>query len=925
MKNKNISILVNYSLMILLLTLIYTPLNIMAKTTINSLTEEELGEKNPERCKSWVEGELKEGFEVDYEKRTVKNKTGIEWKIIKKNDTDVDIKIPVGGTYTVSESEFNKRDDVTLLNSVTLKLVPNDELLEYKDKDYTCYMRSEDVWTTVSFALGANLGKQGNTVCPNAPTSTDVANLKLTSLDCDNPASITNTFAEKFCETKKAAVAAGAGHIYNMNDSSIANVSATAAGTKFKNTYIISNDLECAYDVNDRTKVPLAPEELKGDNYFVNNQSFYAEHVQEISRTYIHYYSPGQKTNGKTVTCKRVCAEAVSVEYGPPVAKKAGMSFEYKVRVTSRVDCHADTSSFPEPPDCDCSYCTPAPTCAHYSGDSVWYGPRAGPNNNYNACIQQCDQGKYSKKCSNKCYKEVYANKSSNNSTGEFDAQQMAAAYGSLAQCKELNQNGCYYRKDNGIYWSSYTSSNQPGRYYYETGLATNVGCSAGQFCPDWNGFLRLVGSDGNVCGATCWWLQNCGKNDYLNPKVAEKDCENNTTMWKDLVKECNEKATCNTTTAYYTIGAGYNDTEIIFPRGSTDKVTDGDYTKGKTKTTSASQAKTTLLPNFPEPESEHNGIQGCYDWDRNYDPIPNRLYRTTWGFPSTWMNAKTGEISYDSQTGQTGWAEYIRRFVIPFDQKAVNSDWWNLFYNKHLGELGVMSLNLPAVQTECLDEGGNTVITPNPNVKIEKWNINAHTRKFGWYEWNFDIKCFYATNPKPLSSTTSTSTTNTTKCDSNKDNVRVRSVDLENLFPAEDGSSLASTSSTGRQPGFNWSEYATQNKNVGYSSEPAKLTAYIQETGYKIYDDAAYSDKYLDYKFVLTPSSIRSMRGKNDGSDATGNYTGFAESGFFLDENGVQRYYSSKIRRLSDSVVPEKKWLKCNNLGDYRTGCYTP
>ena len=68
----------------------------------------------------------------------------------------------------------------------------------------------------------------------------------------------------------------------------------------------------------------------------------------------------------------------------------------------------------------------------------------------------------------------------------------------------------------------------------------------------------------------------------------------------------------------------------------------------------------------------------------------------------------------------------------------------------------------------------------------------------------------------------------------------------------------------------------------------------------------------------------IRTMRGQSKRGGETGNYTDFDDTGFFLDEYGVQRYYSKRIRNLS-TEVPAKKWLKCNNLGEYRTGCHNP
>ena len=926
MKNGKKLLLCGTTIILLMILLSPTPTKAATISSISAISDEDLPTVLEEKseCEAMYGEALDYSVKVSRKALTITNYSPVEWIIYAINDSPRYISIPVGGTYYVSSTDFTGTDKKTGLASATIDYTTGSQ---YYLVNGTCYLHNAT--GEASFSGGAATIK-GSSNCDNAVTTTGYNQKVSLSLDCNHTK---NEFEVAFCASKNSAIAAG--HTYNMSNSSYSNAAATFSSAQFKSDYVINNGLSCVYDINNTAKVPSVPEALTGDAYFVNNQNFYAEHKQTISTTYYYYYAPGRygypsATIGATVSCKRICGEAVSIDYGPPVAKKAGMSFEYRVKITTRVDCHADTSSFPAPPTCDCTWCSPAPSCLHHSSSGDWSGPQAGPNAQYESCVNSCDNGKYTKKCTDKCYKKVYANKSSNDSNNELLASKTSGAYGSLEYCKSLPENrtsdthGCYYREWFGIDWSD-MSPNNAGRWYFENNKTYDMGCSSeGQFCPDEHGFRRKIFSGGRPCGAECEWTESCRQNQYLNPGMGKKDCEKNVDRWNTLIDQCNQAATCSTQTSYYTIGAGYNDTEIIFPRGATNNVTDGDWVRYQHTNSAGSdpnRTKTTLMPNYP---SNGQGIQGCYNYSRYGDPIPNRLYLTTWGFPTTWMNAKTGEISYDSQEGQTGWGRYIKRFVIPFDQKAVNSDWWNAFYRKNMN-YSSMSISEASVTSQCLEGGGNTIINPKINPSVQKWNINAHARKVGWFKWNFDIKCFYATNPKPLSPTTTSSSTTKKECDPNKDNVRVRSVDLENLFPATDGSSLPSTSSTGRQPGFNWSKYAIQNKNVGYSSDPTRLISYIQSTGYKIYDNATYSDKYLDYKFVLTPSSIRSMRGKNDGSNATGNYTGFAESGFFLDENGVLRYYSAKIRHLSDSVVPEKKWLKCNNLGDYRTGCYTP
>ena len=68
-----------------------------------------------------------------------------------------------------------------------------------------------------------------------------------------------------------------------------------------------------------------------------NRKYLRASQITESKLQYYYYhYSPGRKTKydgtagGDPVKCSVECKEAVEVEYGPPVASKGGLCFEYK-------------------------------------------------------------------------------------------------------------------------------------------------------------------------------------------------------------------------------------------------------------------------------------------------------------------------------------------------------------------------------------------------------------------------------------------------------------------------------------------------------------------------------------------------------------------------------------------------------------------
>ncbi len=571
------------------------------------------------------------------------------------------------------------------------------------------------------------------------------------------------------------------------------------------------------------------------DGYYLdeNTGNLYGSGIHNMNFGYYQYhFRPCDPTNGDQVTCKIKCEEAVTIKYGAPVASKAGLCFEYKVKVTSRTTCKMEVA--PTPPQKITTVCTPTPTCTGIGRNgNRYYLTQGGPGEAFDNCIQNCDGGKYSTKCSKQCYKEVYQN-----SLISYDASKNSSC---CSQC--------------------YTSSSNwegpgPGRYY-------GGSCNA-NYVADSNGICRHDYGGGRMCQDDCWW-SGCEGNVYLNYGYAETDYENNMAKYQDAIDQCNAATSCSTATAEFTISVNYKDgggtvKTVNFPYNGTSVISD------TANPSTMSNSNSTLLRN-----------QGCYDSPATSE----NLYLTEWGFPGSWINRKTGELSYLDKTGAAGWQFVEDKFCIPFDAQDVNVNWWNYYYTKL----------------------GSNVACPQSSEPSTEKNITAQAKKFGYFGWNLQVDCFYATN-------------NTEKkpCDppdEDESDIKyvVRSIDLEDVFPNTNGDSLVDKQSEiGRTPGFNWSDKAYNNKNSNYVSSPLEYALSIQEKGYTIYSD----DDQLDYKFRLTPTVLKELKNAR-----SSDYTLYSGRNY-TDDVGIIRYKSNLDLYNDNSITlkrPTAAALKCNNI----------
>ena len=651
-------------------------------------------------------------------------------------------------------------------------------------------------------------------------------------------------------------------------------------------TYAKARQFQCKAKVSQKYEDAIKNDE----NYYRDNVKYMYGSGEKTytAGTYKYHFHNEKVTNGKTAQCKVVCEESVIVKYGPPVATRAGACFEYKIKVESRVSCYM--SQKPEKPDVYKEVCTPHPRCVATYGAVYNQG---GPNEDYDQCINECDGGKYTDKCNNKCYQEVYMSNSSElpisydvERTANANAHMTKAKYASIAKNASGSKGGYYYRsggKTSGgsISWSPGGSK---GRWYYHHAW----GFAGHNYSIIHNGIPRTP-----VCTDSCYWPSSeCTGKRYLNYGLSDYDKEQNIAIYNKAVEKCKAKATCTSATAQYTINASYEkpttettkvETWIDFPKTAAkkDKLSTCRYTG--TKTNTSGTVVSTILD-----------YQGCYVdacTTENY-------YMTEWSFPDNWVRKKTGEVSYVKPETLTGWRTKPDRFCLPPDAGAVNKDWARWYYRT--------IEKVPENYVCPWETSGDTGVG-----KVSKYNIKGNTTHFGYYEWNIDMKCFYALDDTYTDKTTSGDGVSCKKQPNPE--YRIRTVTNNELFPSDSGTSTSSGSTAGRTPGYNWtSDSALTDKVIipGYVNDPTKVKEYIQKVGNSIYN----GQEYVDYEFVLTPNDLREIK------DYNAKRSGFdIFCGKLIDqvtplgqdqETGITSYRSNLFR----SGIDANTWTECAN-----------
>ena len=811
---------------------------------------------------------------------------------------------------------------------------------------------------TTTVSISVDRGKNGEVIRPNVEF--EAISGDFTKIDCDNYTKYsTSSFEYNYCKDWKAAEAAGVEIKQFSNEKR--EYSDLPEG---KNPL----ELRCNYAINKKEdafekSIYLADGKTPNPKYYKNISYFRGQGVRtESVGQYVYHVESTGKTETVAATCDIACNEVVTVEYGAPIAAKGGACFEYKVRVTSRVSCELKTPPV-EPPKP--IICTPTPICSLPSSSSTVTHNQGGPNEDFDKCIKKCDGGKYTEKCSTKCYKQVYGKSVSVSSMRKTTGTEISYGTKVLNSREYWNlkyewptnakADQCLYvlDDDKDIVWVT-----DNGNTRMNSDKTSVISCDSSWHLKNdwgfWSSVYDIYRSTGipstSSCQETCTWYPNDSEDCtsgkyyvYLNDSETyekyhkdskdskgnsyktqyDKDMDANKEKYKELKSKCEAAVTCNTTTAEFTISVDYVDKatgttkSINYPYENKDTIK---YVNKDTTTCTDDDKFTTILSSA-----------GCYDCDK---ATSQRMYQTEWTFPGVWHYLKGNSIEYyGSKINQANYELWPYKFCLPWGVADVNQKWYNYYQAKINGDNPDISYNSP-------DGYYNNIVCPNgqkldsctyatsyknstftaqdAKTKAEggstDYNIKAQTRKFGFYAWDINISCFYAIN--------SAEKDKSCKCvkDTNPDTddgdptkeYRIRPVDLNNLFPDTDGTTLSSADKRGRTPGFNWGTYATQDtKDPEYQSLPVQYATWIQSKGYNV-----YSDENLDYEVKLTKENINEIRKSNV---VYTDWKGIINSPGTVEEKSASTYRSNLIRdKLSGSVYPDYKTLQCNNIGEH-------
>ena len=604
-----------------------------------------------------------------------------------------------------------------------------------------------------------------------------------------------------------------------------------------------------------------------------------------------------------------VCEEILEVYYDDPKVVNAGGGFSYTSIIKVTRTCTLNQIRTIKKKQ-ECGY---EPSCwgEQHQGDKA-----AGPNDDFDQCINTCDGGKYSQNCINSCYKEVYGDTFSKGiNYTDKDNSTSLLSYNTKQTGVVPVTIGHFYRK----------SDCEVGKTKLSNGkilssclvLDNNEGCYLNHWCQLEHG--TEVGFASSCNGTdVCYEVFKSSPDCSINPET-------------DYYNEI-KKAKAELAAIASELGTKKN-VEESYKSGFVETGVYDDYYESHQDL----PAHITTTLEVLEPELLGTKLLGNENStkiskaDRTYN-----LYK--------YVSVKTEIVDltqayvskYSKQDNVTG--TIYKNDKLDCNRSDANNTLCLKYYDG--GYKYYTSLNAPEVN-RWLDNWPYYNVNYHGDYSITEYkkNINVDLRKYGtWQQWDIDIDCMYG-----LYNDFHTDRLDCKEGDICSPGIQYiyREIDLTDAFPNDRNARWNWTGKITNQLLPSGSRVTTgaalpdDRSKLLYNIDPVALTKYIESNGYNVYDIKKDSSE-VDYEFVLTRKNLSNIRQYNKSvkdfnEDKENNYLDYDQSCYTKKLNGKDRVVCTSNFLDSDDYITysvpgftstsRKQIAMCNNAKNQE--CY--
>ncbi len=554
---------------------------------------------------------------------------------------------------------------------------------------------------------------------------------------------------------------------------------------------------------------------------------------------------------------KALCTETISIEYDDPKAVKAGAGFNYNAKLVINRTCTPVKIAEPKYlPNCSYSVeCWGGP--ANHSGEAG-----AGPNEDFDNCINTCDGGTYTQNCIDSCYTKIYKNSTTtslfSNNNNKLTSPQYLTFDKINSKATRLSSNNkgnpnLIGTTDGGqtklpISSGCVISGND------DTGAGCNTYCAGQSFCYTEHGiefvYLNSCNANGTISGTKCYEVYtNWPCNDGAN---YEKDIRASEAEYNSVVAAIQEFSSSTIDNEKYQI------------------IIDEDYNK---QNNGNYLSKTIIFSNKNGDNRLYVNTKPTEKSAPTYVSNTNIANPTVGGLDQNFITEHINKTIYSYQISRTveigigaAYVSKINGNDVIYNKSNSNTDSTldknNKYYsaqNKYFTQFDTRIINnyrnWPYYNFSIVSD---STANYTKNIHVRLYNIGS------WNQWGttgngVNVDCLYGTAPGFVCPDDDCP-------DEEEEGIRYifRPINLNDMFP------------NGRNPRFNWTGTIDKNNNSASGAailkeksyyndaiDPETLIKTIESKGESIYNTSSDSSE-IDYEFVLTRDNIRNIRSYN-------------------------------------------------------------